>query len=55
MTISDNIGPFNEATNLETDARIARQMCDTIALVQQYIDLACCTQQLFEKTISRTE
>lgn len=40
---------------LSEDFRVAKAICDTIAHKQQLINLCCLTQQLFEKTISRTE
>ncbi|XP_045164441.2 serine/threonine-protein kinase TBK1-like isoform X2 [Mercenaria mercenaria] len=41
--------------HLDEDYRIAKSICDSIALVQSYIELGCLTQDLFEKTINRTE
>ncbi|XP_052779106.1 serine/threonine-protein kinase TBK1-like isoform X2 [Mya arenaria] len=51
----ENIPSFYQSTNMEYDLRVAKTICDSIALVQSHVQLACLTQQLFEKIIGRTE
>ncbi|XP_060605030.1 serine/threonine-protein kinase TBK1-like [Ruditapes philippinarum] len=47
---------FTESVwNLDEDYRLAKSVCDSIALIQSYIEQGCLTQDLFEKTINRTE
>ncbi|KAL4226384.1 hypothetical protein ACF0H5_014368 [Mactra antiquata] len=40
---------------LDEDVKVGKSICDSIASVQSNIQLACLTQELFEKIIDRTE
>ncbi|XP_052284991.1 serine/threonine-protein kinase TBK1-like isoform X2 [Dreissena polymorpha] len=54
-TLFDSEPFFGEEIVLEEDFKKAKSICESIALIQTYIELGCLTQTLFEKTINRTE
>lgn len=46
---------FPENVRVDEDPAMAKGVCDMIARVQMLISTNCLTQELFEKTILRTE
>lgn len=55
LLFSEETPEFPEKVYLEEDCKIAKEICDTIAQVQRNVNMSCLTQELFEKTILRTE